>query len=53
MRVRERGTTGMAERKLDITFSYTAGGPELVVLVKELLRTAAVAEIPEVPGTGR
>lgn len=44
----------MAERKaLEITFSYTAGGPELAVLVKELLRTAAVAEIPEVPGTER
>ena len=38
----------MAERKLEVTFTYTPGGPELAELVKELLRTAA---LPEVPGT--
>lgn len=41
----------MAERKaLEITFTYTPGGAELAVLVKELLRTAA---LPDVPGTER
>ena len=44
----------MAERKvLEVTFSYTPGGPELAELVKELLRTAALPEVPEVPGTER